>query len=302
MRRKQKIINLFNDKDVYHIRYVISIEAEEDVNLFWDFISASNNPTHDLIHAFVTKFHNFALSFIRENKAIYFEITLEESDGYFYFTLWNQKMARSFKSYIQNTPFEFLYDKKKISIKLSKLKCLKNIEKINLKNEKREQYLINSVTNPEENKWIEAYTFLSHEDLEYLLKLNEDMQELAFKINQVGFNKNIFISLRSIFSLFCLTLSYYERISPITITITNFSNLINGNGDRFIELNTLELMLIDGFLENIDTWLQTLFINGGANLYFMDKSLKADYEMIQAMITPQEDTDDEISLDDIFDF
>jgi hypothetical protein len=61
-------------------------------------------------------------------------------------------------------------------------------------------------------------------------------------------------------------------------------------------------MLIDGFIENIDTWLQTLFINGGANLYFMDNSLKADYEMIQAIIIPKEDTFDEISLDEIFDF
>ncbi len=302
MRKKQKIINLFNDKDIYQIRHVISIACEEDVNLFWDFISASNNPTHDLIHAFITKFHNFALSYIRDNKKLYFEITLEESDGYFYFTLWNQKIARAFKFYIQNTPFEFLYDKKKISIKLSKLKCLKNIETINLKNEKREQYLINSVINPEKNKRIEVYTFLNQEDLEYLLKLNEDMQELAFQINKIGFNKNIFISLRSIFSLFCLTLSYYERISPIAITITNFSNLINGNAERFIELNKSELLLIDGFIENLDTWLQTLFINGGANLYFMDNSLKADYEMIQALIMPKEETCYEISLDDIFNF
>ncbi|MCX6077095.1 MAG: hypothetical protein NTW78_09475 [Campylobacterales bacterium] len=175
-------------------------------------------------------------------------------------------------------------------------------KKIKLKHEKREQSLINSVINPEENKWIEAYTFLNNEDLEYLLKLSEDMQELAFQINKIGFNKNIFISLRSIFSLFCLTLSYYKKISPIAITISNFSNLINGNEDRFIKLTKLELMLIDGFIENIDTWLQTLFIKGGANLYFMDNSLKADFETIQEMILPQKNASEEISLDDVFDF
>ncbi len=108
--------------------------------------------------------------------------------------------------------------------------------------------------------------------------------------------------MRSIFSLFCLTLSYYKKISPIAITISNFSNLINGNEDRFIKLTKLELMLIDGFIENIDTWLQTLFIKGGANLYFMDNSLKADFETIQEMILPQKNASEEISLDDVFDF
>ncbi len=179
MRKKQKIVNLFHDKDVYQIRYVISITTEEDINLFWDFISASNNPTHELIHAFITKFHNFALSFIINNKAMFFEIILEESDDFFYFTLWNQKVALAFKSCMYKAPFEFLYDKKKISVKLNKLKCLEDRKKIKLKHEKREQSLINSVINPEENKWIEAYTFLNNEDLEYLLKLSEEYIKLA---------------------------------------------------------------------------------------------------------------------------
>lgn len=148
---------------------------------------------------------------------------------------------------------------------------------------------------------MEAYTFLDTEDLEEILKLVDDMQEILFHIKKNGFYEEYFISLRSIFSMFCLTIRYYEQIAPVSTTITNFSNLINTNKDKFIKLNTDELNLVIGFINNIDNWVQTLFIKGGADINFMDNSIKADYEMIDQFINPiVQDT--KLDLDDIFTF
>jgi len=57
LRQKQKIINLFNDKDISSIKHVISINSEEDLNQFWDFTIKCNHVFNELLHSFVTQFY-----------------------------------------------------------------------------------------------------------------------------------------------------------------------------------------------------------------------------------------------------
>jgi len=302
MRTEQKIINLYQDNTIFSVKYVISIDSEEDLNQFWHFVIDTNSVTPELIHPFITQFYNFALSYMSNKKADFFEIILEESADNFYFTLWNKKIALSFKKYIEKTSINFIYNKNQISIKLEKLKLQKKIEKISNKNTKREKHLIKSVTGTQELKKLEPYTFLEDSDLEELSKLSEDMQELAANIKKNGLNHNTFISLRSVVSLFCTTLRYYDRIAPITTTLTHFSNLINQNREKFITLNSQELRLVSGFIVNIDYWFQTLFIHGGADIYFMDNSMKADCKMISKLTTHDNNIVEEINLEGIFNF
>lgn len=302
MKNKPNIVNLFDDKNIFSIKYIISISKEEDLNQFWSFVTISKNETHELVYMFLTRFYNFALSYMIHKKAEYFQIVLEESEDFFYFNLLNKKISKLFKKYLQKTSLNFIYNDKEISIKLKKLKYKEKIQKIEMKNKKREQNLIRSVTNANTfKKRVEPYNFITKEDLDYLLELSDDMQSLMIHSKKNGFTNNIFISLRSVISLFCLTLRYYDKISPIAVVITNFSNLINLNREKFIKLNEAELMLISGFISNIDYWLHTLFVNGGADLYFMDNSINADYLMIENLITPKYDEND-LSIDDIFDF
>lgn len=299
MRTEQKVINLFEDKNIFSIKYVFSINAEDDLNCFWDFITNNSNATYELTHAFITQFYNFALTYMLKEDNDFFEIILEESDDYFFFTLWNKKIALLFKQHLQRTSLEYLYNDNKICIKIVKIKAQKKIEKINSKNESREKILINST---KKLKVIPAYTFLNEDDFEELFKLNDDLQALTLNINKVGLNEEVFIQLRSIFSMFCLTLRYYDKIAPIAKTITDFSNLINMNKEKFISLKGSELELINGFVNNIDYWLQTVFVKGGANIYFMDNSIRADYDMIEYMLNPVEIGENDPNLNDIFDF
>lgn len=83
--------------------------------------------------------------------------------------------------------------------------------------------------------------------------------------------------------------------------ITDFSNLLNLHRNEFVGLDKNQLDLVCGFINNINRWLENLFIVGGADLYFMDNSMQADLDTISYMISPSKgfDTDD---LDNIFDF
>ncbi|MBL1243560.1 MAG: hypothetical protein COA39_004055 [Sulfurimonas sp.] len=56
-----------------------------------------------------------------------------------------------------------------------------------------------------------------------------------------------------------------------------------------------------GFIGNIDRWLKTLFIQGGADLNFMNNSIKVDYKTILQIIAPTA-CEENFDLDDIFDF
>ena len=301
MRTKKNIINLYEDKKINTIKQVVSIANEEDLNIFWSFVTTSENSAHNLVHTFITQFYNFALHYMENKDAEFFEIILEDTEKYFYFTLWNKKISLLFKEHIQETSLNHLYDDNKITIRLNKLKFQKNIEKINKKNEIRTEELIQSVSDKKTLEIKEPYLFMESEDLRELLKLNDDMQELIFLIQNNSLTNEIFISLRSSISLFCLILRYYDNISPMATTITDFSNLLNLHRNKFIELDKNELELICGFINNIDRWLENLFVLGGVDLYFMDNSMQADLDTISYMISPVEDFDNN-DLDNIFDF
>lgn len=304
MRTKRKIINLFEDKNIFSVKYVISVDKEEDLNQFWNLLAHSNSSSHCLTHTFIGQFYNFALDYVSKYDSTFFEIILEENEEYFYFTIWNKGIATQFKEYAKKAALVFLHDSNKISIKLTKVKCQKDIENLNIQNQKREKRLLNSVLEEYENKVMAPYDFIERDDLEELLKLNEDLQEFIYKANKASLDEKLFISFRSALSMFCLTIRYYKEISPIASTITEFSNLVNTNKERITGMDSSELALISGFVNNIETWINTLFVKGGADLHFMDNSMIADLNTISRIIVGFEDgdMDMESNLDDIFEF
>jgi len=286
LRKKRKLVNLYDDASIYSIKRVISIASEEDLNQFWDYLQNSSNATYELSLPFIRDFYNFTLSYLCSTEYQFFEIILEESEKSLYFTLWNKQIAFMFKKHIETSSFKYLHNSTRITVKLDKLKLQKKKQKKKI------------VTIPTR---VEPYTFLEAADLEELLKLTDDMKEVISNADPDGLVKEYFISLRSIFSIFCLTLRYYKEITLIANTITEFSNLINVNEEKFINLSPDELQLVTGFINNIDNWVQTLFIKGGADLHFMDNSLQADYKMISKIINPVEE-ENLLDLHDVFNF
>lgn len=289
MRKQRKVINLFEDKNIFSIKHVTSISTEEDLNQFWDFLLDTENSSHQLIR-FITQFYNFSLEYLRNENSNFFEIILEENDSFVYFTLWNQAVSSLFAKHLEKCTLESLDIKNRISIKIPKEKKPIKIKSIKQKKQKK---II---------KVLEPYTFIEIEDLDELLKLNDDLQEVVYQLKKHGFNHNLFISFRSILSLICLTLRYYQEIKMMATTITDFSNLINTNQEKLLEIENEEMELIIGFINNIDTWLQTLFVKGGAELSFMDNSIQADYNTIVHIIDADTLAVEDTNLDDIFDF
>ena len=100
--------------------------------------------------------------------------------------------------------------------------------------------------------------------------------------------------------MFSLSLMNYQGLSHISNLSIEFSVLINTHQSQFKELSSEEFALIEGFIHNIDLWSNILFVTGGADLHFMDNSLKADLDMIKMLVEPKEFA--ETWIEDVFDF
>ena len=93
-----------------------------------------------------------------------------------------------FKKYAKKNSLDYICNNNRISIKLNKQKYKETIKKIGKKNQTRQDDLIKSVSIDKKIKHRNPYTFIKKNDLDDLLKLNEDMQDMMSRIKKNGFN------------------------------------------------------------------------------------------------------------------
>lgn len=296
MRKKQKIITLYNDADIYALKEIISITDEEDLNQFWEYVSASENSENPYLYAFLVSLYELATHFFSDSEGTFFEIILEQSNEAFYCTLWNRRIVEFIQHIWNRRNIEYRIRKKRITARLSKTALR---EKAYLNENERINYLLSPLSDRGEIRG--PYRFMSVEDLTELRALAEDAGDYLGQALDIGITADVFIRIRSYFSLISVTLSYYEEIIQVASVMTEFSMMLNVHKEEFAALTTEKIMLIEGFVRNFQRWLQILFIDGGADVHFMDRSLRADMEMIRIMIDPGAYRKEE-NLESIFDF
>ena len=65
MRKKQKIINVFDDQSVYAVKHVISITDEEDLNQLWEYILAAHSQEESETYSFFVSLYELSERFLR---------------------------------------------------------------------------------------------------------------------------------------------------------------------------------------------------------------------------------------------
>ncbi len=301
MRKKQKIINLYRDRSIHSIKHVISIGNEEDLNQFWHYFDQEVKNDYTLLYNFIGLMYAFISRLFEENEELFFELIIEQNDDHFYFTVWNTTVCTAWTRLLSEAKndFEYKSDKKRVTVKLVKDVLLRHDEVREGEKNSARSNLITSLSR-EVSEPQPPYGFLQTEDREELLKICDDMSDLMYQSKKVGFHHDVFIRLRSYLSVFSLTMMPYPQVSSISHLTTEFSVLMNSYQNAFKTMQFDQMALVEGFVNNIDRWANTLFVSGGADLHFMDNSLQADLDMIKMLVEPKEF--DETSTDDIFDF
>lgn len=297
MRKQQKIINLFEDTSIYAIKEVVSIANEEDLNQLWEHITAHHTHETSKSYPFFISLYELSERFLVTYPELFFEIIVEQSDEFFYFTVWNREFCQFVGQHWEKRGIEHLSDGKKITAKLHKPIAHEVVDHDTI----RINHLLSTLTTPEITQLVPAYTFMDLEDLHELRELSEDLSEHLAQIQFSSLTNDAFIKMRSYFSLICVILNHYEQVEEMALIMSEFSMMINQNKEDFCTLSKEQVGLIEGFSHNFKRWLTVLFIQGGAQIGFMNNSMRADMETIRAITQPCSHSSEE-DLDAIFDF
>ncbi|MDD5717648.1 MAG: hypothetical protein PHW64_07570 [Sulfuricurvum sp.] len=300
MREKQKIISLYNDKKTYAVKQVVSIGDEEDLNQFWEYIILNNTSFPSDMYTFYVSLYELAARFLEDFSGTFFEIIIEQSDEAYYFTVWNRIFTDFGRQIWDKRAIAYRTDGKRISVRLKKkILAEQEIHQVQKENA-RIDLLLASVDNRTHHRQ-EPYTFIEKEDLGELLALAEDVGEYLFQAQENGFTADSCSRIRSYFSMISITLNHYQEIKAVATIMSEFSMMIFQYKEKVTALNSRQITLIEGFTHNFGRWLRVLFVEGGANLHFMDRSLRADIEMIRSLLEPRE-SEETVNLNGVFDF
>lgn len=294
--KKQKVINLYDDKNIHSVKQIISIADEEDLNQFWEYIVASKAVSNRHLHPFLITLYSLCAHFLELNAGHFFEIIIEDADCSCYLTIWNREITRYLEPLWRKKEIDYRHRGKRITVRLDKPTLQ---EKAFDKEEKRIERLLQSLKS--ETLPPKPYDFIHKEDLKELLELAEDMSDYCAQAESIGIVSELLIRLRSKLTLASVILSHYAKIEAVSAVMTEFAMLLNCHQDRLEELDGEQIAMITGFVHNFERWLRILFITGGAHLHFMDRSLRADMEMIRAMIEPELHSGT-VDIESIFDF
>ena len=316
MRKKQKIINLYEDKNIDSIKVVFSIGCEDDLNQCWDYFECHFRNENTVLQTYLTALYNMSNELIESNEETFFEVIVEQNERYYYFTIWNEIVSEIFAQVLLDKKINFINDAVRITARIEKIieasSCRlvfedETQEQLNTTlKEKVEQSVMGLNEGSSEEKSlheqinIAPYTFVRDDDLEEIIELCDDMVDTVCTTDG-QFNENSYIKLRSLISSFSLIISYYEELENISNIMRELTTLISASQERIVAMSADEVALLEGFVNNLDRWVQTVFIKGGADLHFMDASLQADFETIRMIIEPEEVSSEE-DIDDIFDF
>ncbi|HEX5710568.1 MAG TPA: hypothetical protein VFX68_04415 [Sulfuricurvum sp.] len=302
MRKQQKIINLFHENLIYSIRQVVSISDDEDLNQLWEYIMTVHAGETSKAYDFFVSLYDLSIRFLETHKKSFFEIIIEESDAHYFFTVRNKEFIDFIRKQWKRQRIKYRSSNERISIRLSKSVLKEKTREEYARDEIRINRLLATVNEePTEKERWSAYTFMERKDIQELTEYIEDMNAYFYEAQSIGLSLNALIRIRSYFSLISLILRHYEQIERITIIMLEFSIMINQHKDAFSKLRPEEIRLIEGFIHNFERWLQVLFVEGGAELHFMDRSFRADIEMIRFMVEPPLEAGEE-DLNAIFDF
>lgn len=297
MRKQQKIINLFDDTAISSIKEVISIGNEENLDQLWEHIANRHSHEASTSYPFFISLYELSERFLATFPNWFFEIIVEQSDDFYYFTVWNKEFCQFVGQHWEKRGIEHLSDGKKITAKLYKPIKHNPIDNDDL----RINHLLSTITTPQTTQELPPYNFIDSQDLGELQELCEDLNAHLHEVSSSTLANDSFIRMRSYFSLICVILNHYEEVEEMALIMSEFSMMINQNKEYFSDLTPNQLLLVQGFAHNFERWVKTLFIHGGAKIGFMNNSMRADMETIRAITQPCSHSDEE-DLDAIFDF
>ena len=308
MRSKQKIINLYKDKNISIIKTVISVAYEEDLNIFWDFFMNYKTLNEDDVNNFTMLVYNLLSKQFKYEDSTFVDIFIEESEDVIYISFRNKLIVE--KLINKDITIAFKNDSKVVTFKLEKtaMKAIESVKTLQVVEPKNKpSYKLKEIPKIDiniETKDVELDAFVLEqleqfikEDLNELTDTHNDIDssiiEILQKIETSKISADILYKLKNSFEKYASIISYYPFFKDLGQSLASFANIMKHNElpeDEELVKNIFNIL--ESFMYVLGKWQDDLKRNDLRSVNRLDASLISDMQTITNLWLGKFETDD----------
>ncbi|MDP2194004.1 MAG: response regulator [Alphaproteobacteria bacterium] len=300
---QHKASNLFS-QEIYCKKVTFLISNDNDLAEFWE--SYLLNP-HSEIGGEALSDTVRAFYFIG-NTALKLQlssiITVEESEESFYFTIDGIESIPSnilelvLKKNLFNT--DYRQDSNSISIRIARNKNrveIKYVDSISVAPTVSD-FNVKIETNGETF----VFDYMDSDDLSEMKEYIGKLDSLLLLVGSGDINSYEVESIAKNLERISKIASIYHDSYPIGMGLNALAEVIRAHLDIFIEKSGMLGPLCAAFSRDLTGWTRLIFEEGAPSVNYMDDTIVANAQMIGSILTMDDNVDNEMNLDDIFDF
>jgi two-component system chemotaxis response regulator CheY len=305
--------NLFT-QETYSRKLLFYIRNDDELAEFWEYYLLDQGAGSEALSATVRTF--YAIGSIGVKLELNIQIIVEDADDYLFMTMVGigELKENLIKLMIlknsDNPEYKLTADKLCIRVPISKkvteIQTIKVVEPIKAVAVEpvviESPYVAPIIQTPQVEAALSVYDYMDEDDLDDLMvhvgKLNSlmmlvgseidahEVEEIAYHLQQIS-----------------RVTSGYTDSYRIGNAFSSMGNSIMTHVSTFIEKSRAISPLCTAFGRDLSTWIRLIFSEGASSVNFMDDTIIANAQMIEAVLTMDEQaTSSEENLDDIFDF
>jgi len=300
----RKSSNLFT-KEIYNRQTIFYVSCEEALAEFWEYYLLGDevekiDGLSDVVRAvFSTGEAIIALKgepwiiVEEDNEALYFTINRVETIGEMVVKL-IMKKNKEVEHYKTN--------EEKLSFKIAKV-CTESVPT----DVEAEAQSLEPVTSEAEIEKTnvdeyEVFDYMDSEDLAETEELLGDLSSIMLILGSSDIEPDEVSQIAYNLEKMGRGLSTYSESFQIGQSLINLSQSISEHADRFQEIAADLSVLSTAFVSDLQSWLKMTFYDGAPSVDFMDATITANTQTIDAMLSIDESSQTEEEIDNIFDF
>lgn len=299
----RKAANLYT-KSIFKRQTIFYVTSEEALIEFWEYYLVDNVGTKvDDISDVVRAVFSLGEEILKLNVVDPWIIVEEDKDA-LYFTI-NRvdvigEIALKLVMKKNSEVNEYKLDSDKVSFKLEKKITLITDE---VSNEKGLEKAVQDIEiKKTDTATYRVFNYMDPEDMDDVEELLGELNTLLLMLGKSTLNTADVEKIANLLENIGGCLTVYTESYVIGRSLTLLSQKISLHINRFQERAQDLSTLSTAFIADLQTWFSMTFYKGAPSDDFMNDTLVTNTQTIIAMLEPEEDSSDEVDMDDIFDF
>lgn len=300
---QHKARNLFSE-EIYCKKITFLIDDDNDLAEFWEsyLLNPHNEIGGESLSDTVRAFYFIGNTALKLKLSSI--ITVEESEESFYFTIDGIENIQAdilelvLKKNLFNTDYK--KDNNRISICIARDKNsidMKYVESITV----APKVSVSSIKIETSGETF-VFDYMDPDDLFEMKEYISKLDSLLLLVGSGDINSHEVESIAKNLERISKIASIYHDSYPIARGLSTLADVIRAHLDIFIEKSGLLGPLCTAFSRDLTGWTRVIFEEGATSVNYMDDTIVANAQMIGSILSMDDHTDNEMDLDDIFDF